>query len=539
MPAQDPPSAAAAAASDAASSSSAVSELVKRAAGSLTESDRGRDKAKPGKGGGEQGRAAAVAAKSGGGKKPSPGGGSGGSGVRNGSPSKKRARVVGGGGPGGGVEEGDAEPGEAAGTSKGPEKGVSDTSAKLDPDEPRPFAPLPFFGDHKRAVSSLSFAPSSSPALRGHRGGASLNSNADPGIVAGAGRGPVAALCASASADGSAKIWDVPGVVVPEGNGTTIRVARRSDGITDQTPHQLAPPKGAMMSTVTQRLWSRIVLLGHGRGINDVAWSPSGAYLATASDDRTLRLWSAETGDALVEFRGHTNFVFSCSFNPQSNLLASASFDETVKLWDVRCGECVATLPAHSNPVTGVDFNRDGTCIVSGSYDGLVRIWDTATGECLKTVYAEGNPPVGCVRFSPNGKFVLSGTLDGKLRLYDVSGGRGRGGGGGGSGFHGGGGPQPRGGRCAKTYAGHVNSRYCAFASFLAANPKRRCVVSGSEDGKVYLYDLQTRLVRQALGGHDDAVLAVDAHDSLELIASGGMARDKYVRFWAPLGTDD
>jgi len=157
----------------------------------------------------------------------------------------------------------------------------------------------------------------------------------------------------------------------------------------------------------------------------------------------------------------------------------------------------------------------------SGSYDGLVRIWDTATGECLKTVYAEGNPPVGGVRFSPNGRFVLSGTLDGKLRGYDrLAGVVDR--------------PQPRGGRCAKTYAGHKNSRYCVFAAFLCSNPRRGCVVSGSEDGRVHLYDLQSRLARQTLEGHTDAVLAVDAHDTLELIGSGGMANDRCVRFWAP-----
>ena len=178
-----------------------------------------------------------------------------------------------------------------------------------------------------------------------------------------------------------------------------------------------------------------------------------------------------------------------------------------------------------------MDFNRDGTCIVSGSYDGLVRIWDTATGECLKTVYAEGNPPVGSVRFSPNGKFVLCGTLDSKLRLYDVSGGRDHGTFGG---QHRGNRPQPRGGKCSKTYAGHANAKFCVFASFFTANPKRQSVVSGSEDGKVYVYDLQSRKIRQTLEGHHDAVLAVDAHDSLELIGSGGMANDKTVRFWGP-----
>jgi WD40 repeat protein len=168
----------------------------------------------------------------------------------------------------------------------------------------------------------------------------------------------------------------------------------------------------------------------------------------------------------------------------------------------------------------------------SGSYDGLIRIWDTATGECLKTVYAEGNPPVGSVHFSPNGRFVLSGTLDGKLRLYDLTAGHGsecRG-----VRNSGGDRPQPRGGKCAKTYAGHRNSKYCIFAAFLSSNPRRQCVVSGSEDGNVYLYDLQSRLSRQTLEGHTDAVLAVDAHDSVELIGSGGMGNDRCVRFWAP-----
>mmetsp|Transcript_21128 Transcript_21128/g.45873 ORF Transcript_21128/g.45873 Transcript_21128/m.45873 type:complete len:514 (+) Transcript_21128:48-1589(+) len=385
--------------------------------------------------------------------------------------------------------------------------------------ELQPFTSLPFYGDHKRAISSLSFAPSSSIS-RGISGGVSLNSTSGQVVAS--------VICASASADGCAKVWDI-----------TKNLTDVQDS--DNSHTKKKKPTGAAHQSsflgVATRLDPKLSLFGHNRGINDVAWSPTASYIATASDDKTLRLWSAETGDAFVEFRGHTNFVFSCKFNPQSNLLVSGSFDETVKLWDVRCGECVATLPAHSNPVTGVDFNRDGTCIVSGSYDGLVRIWDTATGECLKTVYAEGNPPVGGVRFSPNGRFVLSGTLDSKLRLYDVSGGHERGSFGNEyRGLHHR--RQLRGGKCSKTYAGHDNTKFCAFAAFLSANPKRQCVVSGSEDGKVYLYDLQSRLVRQTLEGHHDAVLAVDAHDSLELIGSGGMSNDKFVRFWGPSKID-
>ena len=398
----------------------------------------------------------------------------------------------------------------------------------------RPFVLLPFYGEHKRAVSSLSFASSHSS----RSSSSSYNSN-----VANA-----RALCASASADGTARIWDV---TRDSNTGKLVSSSSTNDA------SSITPEGNGDSGT---RIDPTISLIGHSRGINDVAWSPTAAYIATASDDKTLRLWNAETGDAYVEFRGHANFVFACRFNPQSNLLVSGSYDETVKLWDIRCGECVATLPAHSNPVTGVDFNRDGTMIVSGSYDGLVRIWDTATGECLKTVHAEGNPPVGGVRFSPNGRFVLTGTLDSKLRLYDLSvvgdGGRGCGGNGQSTKTRRRQQQQPRGGKCAKTYSGgHINTKYCTFASFLVSSSSssssssnldidnnylhrraaRSCVVSGSEDGKVYLYDLQSRLIQQTLEGHTDAVLAVDAHDTLELIGSGGMANDKCVRFWAPL----
>ena len=61
--------------------------------------------------------------------------------------------------------------------------------------------------------------------------------------------------------------------------------------------------------------------------------------------------------------------------------------------------------------------------------------------------------------------------------------------------------------------------------------------MTGSETGKIILYDINSRKVHQVLEGHTDAVLAVDAHDSQELIVSGGMTNDKTVQFWAPSAT--
>lgn len=331
-----------------------------------------------------------------------------------------------------------------------------------------PYVAIPFHGEHRRAISALSFAPNRSDDGR----------ECDSPV-----------LIASASADTTVKVWNIPESLIEEAQASPQYAEVSEKG-------------GWWCSSAVPR----VTLVGHTRGINDVCWSRScRRYIATASDDKTLRLWDSATGVELVEFRGHASFVFACKFNPQSNLLVSGSFDETVKLWDVRSGDCISTLPAHSEPVTSVDFNRDGTCVASSSHDGLIRIWDVFSGECLKTLYAQGNPPVSYLSYSPNGRYILASTLDSKLRLWDTT-----------AKYH----PkvewsldehfdpnQPfrkrlTGLKCAKTYSGHFNTKFCTFAAFCVANPNRQLIACGSEDGNVYLYGLHSRAIEQVLHGH-------------------------------------
>lgn len=261
-------------------------------------------------------------------------------------------------------------------------------------------------------------------------------------------------------------------------------------------------------------------LEGHERGISDLAWSPDSALLASASDDCTVRIWrlppSAGSNNAVepvLVLRGHSNYVFCVGFHPSGNILASGSFDESVRLWDVTTGGLLRTIPAHSDPVTSVSFSPDGTLLATASYDGLMymcrflsypypcgrRLWDTGTGRCLKTLVDNDNPPVTSAVFAPNGKYLLVATLDSTVRLW-----------------------AHQTGRCVKAYSGHQNGRYCCFPAFVAGG----LVASGSEDGKLLLWDMNTKQVRCAQQVHEGPLLALGVSPDGRLLATATLEPD-------------
>ena len=252
---------------------------------------------------------------------------------------------------------------------------------------------------------------------------------------------------------------------------------RRLRGLAERVYEVAYSPDGRWMATASGdpgqlgavKLW--LAEPGGGKPVRDllesgdclfaVAFSPDGKQVAAAGADRTIRIWEVETGKGMTTIEDHADWIFDLAFSPDGKRIASASRDKTSKVFDVAKKESVATFPGHAQAVYTVAFSPDGKTVATGGEDNQVRVWDPDDdGKQVRTIGRFGGA-VFKLQYTPDGKELVACSADKTVRVFDANGGP------------------------SRTLQGHADWIYT-----FAISPDGKTVASGSWDGEVRLWNL-------------------------------------------------
>jgi WD40 repeat protein len=156
--------------------------------------------------------------------------------------------------------------------------------------------------------------------------------------------------------------------------------------------------------------------------VYSVVFSPDGGTVAlggmAGSGRGSVELWKLDSAeDSSCSLEGHLGPVKDLAVSPGGTLLASASSDKSIKLWDVASRQCVRTFQGHTGCVNSISFTPDGNFLASGSNDATFRLWNIASGNCIESFKA--GDMVYAVESSPDSQMLMT-KVGANIRLQSM-----------------------------------------------------------------------------------------------------------------------
>lgn len=289
----------------------------------------------------------------------------------------------------------------------------------------------------------------------------------------------------------------------------------RLEGHTQRTTSVSISPSGQWIASgsddQTVRIWQvsgkHLHTLEIGEKVNDVTFSPDDQSIAVMTTQGTVQRWSPKTGKQFFSFTASPQGT-GLAFHPQGHQLATAGRESVIKIWDARTGKPVRTLSGHQGWVNAVAFAPAGNVLVSASEDKTVRIWDMAKGQTLRTLPKQ-TTAVTDIAISSDGQTLAFSTEDSTIQLWTLSG---------------------------KLL--HTLKTENVVVTSVAFSPDGNTLASTHADHSLRLWQVATGEPLQTLKGHGAPTLDATFHPNGKTLVSASV--DQQVRVWAtpPISAD-